>query len=211
MAVVLLVRHGMTDATGKRLYGRSQGIRLSEEGRMQAKRVAERLAESPLDALYSSPLERCLETAEAIADACGLEILTLDDVTEIDYGTLTGRTFTAISRLKLWRQVHRAPSTVRFPGGETLVEAQRRQVEAIESLTERHPRHAVAVVSHGDPIRLALAHYAGLHIDLYHRLEVAPGSVSAIALGEHAPRILKVNDTGTLEELAGSRRGGGRG
>jgi len=209
VTVVLLVRHAVTDATGKRLYGRAAGVHLSEEGLAQAKRVAARLAEVPVAALYSSPLERCVETAEPIAEACRLAVRVLPDVTEVDYGELTGRTFAALARTRLWRRLHAAPSTVRFPGGESLAAAQERVVETLRSLAERHSRSLVALVSHGDPIRLALAHYGGVHIDLYQRIEAAPSSISAVAL-DGVPRILRLNDTGTLGDLVPTRPAGRR-
>ena len=202
MTLLLLVRHAITDMTGKRLYGRSEGISISETGRRQAADLARRMAEVRLGALYASPLDRCVETAAPIAEACGVEAETLEGVIEIDYGTWTGRPFTALRRLKLWREFHGAtPSTPRFPGGETLLEAQRRAVEAVEEVVERHPKQTVAIVTHGDVVALVLAHYAGVHIDLFQRLEVAPASVTAIAAGSGPPRIRRVNDTGTLRDL----------
>ena len=204
MTVVLLVRHAVTNETGKRLYGRAAGVHLSDEGVEQAKRVASRLAEVPLAALYSSPLERCVETAAPIAEACRLAVRVLPDATEIDYGELTGRTFAALARTRLWRRLHAAPSTVRFPDGESLATAQERVVESLRSVADRHPRSLVAVVSHGDPIRLALAHYGGIHVDLYHRIEAAPASISAVSVGG-VPRILRLNDTGALADLVPAR------
>ncbi len=203
MTTLLLIRHAVTEMTGKRLYGRSEGISISEAGREQAAALAKRIAEIKLDVLYSSPLDRCMETSTPIADACGVRVRSLKGVIEIDYGTWTGRPFTSLRRLKLWREFHGAtPSTPRFPGGETLAEAQRRAVEAVEELVERHPKETVAIVTHGDVVALVLAHYAGVHIDLFQRLEVAPASVTAIVAGGGAPKIRRVNDTGTLRDLA---------
>src|SRR5688500_7899485 len=118
--------------TGKRLYGRSEGVTLSAAGREQASGLAKRVSEIPLDALYSSPLERCLETAEPISQASGVEVQKLEGVLEIDYGSWTGRPFTSLSRTRLWKEFHGAtPSAPRFPGGETLAEAQARAVGAV--------------------------------------------------------------------------------
>ncbi|MGH2691992.1 MAG: MSMEG_4193 family putative phosphomutase [Actinomycetota bacterium] len=203
MALLLLIRHAVTAMTGKRLYGRSEGIGLSEEGREQAAALARRMTEVPLDALYSSPLDRCLETARLISEASGLELQLLEGVLEIDYGDWTGRTFMSLRRTKLWKEFHGAtPSIPRFPGGETLAEAQRRAVAAIDGVVQRHPRGTIAVVTHGDVVALVLAHYAGIHVDLFQRLEVTPASVTAVGLGGGAPRIRRVNDTGTLRDLA---------
>ncbi|MGH2723767.1 MAG: MSMEG_4193 family putative phosphomutase [Actinomycetota bacterium] len=201
MALLLLVRHGLTAATGKRLYGRSPGVHLSEAGRGQAQRVAERLAGLRLAGLYSSPLERCVETADPIARACRIDVRSLPEVVEVDYGTWTGRPFSGLRRTKLWREVHARPSSVRFPGGESLLEVQRRTVDALVDVARRHGKGAAAVVSHGDVIRVALAHFVGLHIDLFHRMEVGPGSVSAVLLGDGIPRVLRLGDTGALDDL----------
>jgi probable phosphomutase (TIGR03848 family) len=201
VTTLLLLRHGTTDLTGKRLYGRSQDVHLSEEGRRQADHLGERLGPLRPSALYTSPIGRCVETAERIAAACRLEARELKGLAEIDYGRWTGRSFASLARTRLWRRVHRVPSSVRFPDGETLSEAQRRIVDALETIVERHPRGLVAVVSHGDPIAMALAHYAGIHLDLFQRLQVSPGSISAVAVNDGLPRILVINDAGTLERL----------
>ena len=207
MTLLALVRHAVTDMTGKRLYGRSEGVVLSRDGRRQAADLAERMKALPLDALYSSPLDRCMETARAISEATGVAVEQVEGVLEIDYGEWTGRPFTSLRKTKLWRDFHGAtPSAPRFPGGETLAEAQRRAVTAIDSLIQQHPKETIAVVTHGDVVALVLAHYAGIHIDLFQRLEVAPASVTAVSVGAGAPRIRRVNDTGTLADLAPPRR-----
>jgi probable phosphoglycerate mutase len=206
MTLVLLVRHALTDATGKRLSGSTPGIHLSEYGRAQAKDLAERLALVPLAAVYASPLERCVETAEVVAAQRRLEVERVPALEEVGYGAWTGRSFAQLTRTALWKQIQQAPSSVRFPGGETLVEAQRRAVNALESLASRHLKATIAAFSHADLIRLALAHYAGIHIDLFQRLIVSPASVSAVLLGDRIPRIVKMNDTGSLADLAGMAR-----
>jgi probable phosphomutase (TIGR03848 family) len=206
VTLLLLVRHGTTDLTGKRLYGRSPGVHLSEDGRRQAEAVARRLLPVRPTALYTSPIDRCTETAAAIGEACGLEAVRMPDLAEIDYGRFTGRSFASLARTRLWRRLHRIPSGVRFPEGETLNEAQARMVSALEAIVGRHPRGRVAVVSHGDPICMALAHYAGLHIDLFMRLQVFPGSVSTVGVEDAGPKVLAVNDTGSLAHFGPSRR-----
>ncbi|MGH2738407.1 MAG: MSMEG_4193 family putative phosphomutase [Actinomycetota bacterium] len=206
--VLLLVRHGVTDATGKRLYGRSPGVHLSKRGRAQAEAVAERLKALPIRAVYSSPLERCRETAAPIARALGLRVRTDRGVLETDIGAWTGRTFGQLRRSGLWRQLLAVPSSARFPHGESLAEVQARTVKALEAIASRHPTEIVVVVSHGDPIRLAMAHYTGTHLDHFQRLEMAPGSVSGVAIGGGAPRVLRVNDTGDLSDLLPRRTRG---
>jgi probable phosphomutase (TIGR03848 family) len=201
MAVLLLIRHAITDQTGKRLYGRRPGIHLSDRGREQALSLAQRVAAARPAALYSSPLERCLETAAPIAKATGLEVRKLPELLEIDYGSWTGRPFSSLRGTKLWERVRRLPSAARFPEGEAMLDVQRRVVAVVEDVAGRHPRGVVAVVSHGDPIALALAHFLGLHVDLFQRIHAAPASVSAVVLSDAAPLVLRVGDTGTLEDL----------
>lgn len=205
MALLLLIRHAVTQATGSRLSGRTPGIHLSDEGRGQARDLAERLNALPLAAVYASPLERCVETAEAIAGPRRMVVQRVPDLSEIDYGKWTGRSLRQLVRTALWKKIQHSPSSVTFPEGEGLIDAQRRAVTALESIAARHPRASVAVVAHADVIRLALAHYAGLHIDLFQRLIVSPASVSAVALGDRVPRIVRMNDTGSLDDLARRR------
>jgi probable phosphoglycerate mutase len=206
MTLLLLVRHSVTEVTGKRLSGSLPGIHLSQEGQAQAKALAGRLAPLRLTEIFASPLERCVETAEPIAAPRRLEVKVLADLEEVGYGRWAGRQIEPLTRTKLWRRIQLLPSSVEFPGGETLVGAQRRAVAALDALATRRPKGVVLVVSHADVIRLALAHYAGVHIDLFQRFTVSPASVSAVVLGDRIPRILRINDTGTLADLAGRER-----
>jgi probable phosphoglycerate mutase len=202
MTLLLLVRHGHTETSGRRLTGRTPGIHLSELGVTQAKDLGSRLRALPLAAVYSSPLERCVETAQAITTGRDLDVLALPEVLEVDYGRWTGRPLAQLTRTSLWKRVMVAPSSVRFPDGERLDEVLDRSVAALTGVAERHPKGAVAVVTHAEVIRLALAHFAGVHIDLFQRWVIHPASVSAVAMGDGMPRLLRVNDTGTLEDLA---------
>jgi len=204
--MVLLIRHAVTDVTGKRLSGQAPGIHLSAEGRRQAQALAERLAPVPLAAMYSSPLERCFETAEAVATGRSMAVSGVSELTEVGYGRWTGRPLAALARTALWKRVQQTPSSVRFPEGETFLEVQRRSLAAVDAIAARHPRTVVGVCSHADVIRLLLAHYAGVHIDLFQRLIVGPASVSAVLLGDRIPRIVRMNDTGTVEDLLRSKR-----
>jgi probable phosphomutase (TIGR03848 family) len=201
MAVLLLIRHALTDQTGKRLYGRRAGIHLSHRGWEQARALGERVAAARPAALYTSPQVRCVETAASISAATGLEVRRMPRLQEIDYGRWTGRRFSSLRGTKLWEMVRRRPSAARFPDGEAMLDVQRRMVAALEEVAAGHPRDVVAVVSHGDPIALALAHFMGLHIDLFQRINAAPGSVSAVVLSEASPLVVRLGDTGTLEDL----------
>lgn len=177
-----LIRHAVTGETGARLSGRKSGIALSGEGRVMAERLAEHLGPLRLTAVYTSPIQRCRETAAFVAARHALEPIRDARFTEVDYGAWTGRSLKSLHRLKAWQRLMAVPSRFAFPEGETLREAQRRSVEAVEDLAVRHPRQAVAVVAHSDVIRLVLTHYLGMPLDAFHRLDVAPASVSVVDL-----------------------------
>jgi probable phosphoglycerate mutase len=206
MTVVLLVRHGLTDATGRRLTGWAPGVGLSRVGRDQARRAAERLADLPIRAIYSSPLERCVETAEPLARRLRLTVRRREALGEVRYGDWTGRSLARLSKTALWRQVQAVPSNVRFPNGESFLEVQQRAVGELRRIAAAHPRALVAVYSHADVIKLVVAHVAGIHQDLFQRLVIEPASVSAIAIGDGWPRIVKLNETGDLVAVVPAAR-----
>jgi len=201
MPLLLLIRHALTDATGRSLTGWTPGVHLSERGRGQAQALAQRLTPVPLAAMYSSPLERCLETAEPVAAQKRLSVTATDDLGEVRYGDWTGRSLAQLARTRLWKTVQSAPSNARFPNGESLLEVQERAAAEVGRIAAAHPRGVVGAFSHGDVIRLLLAHFAGVHLDMFQRLVISPASVTAIALGDGIPRILRVNDTGAVADL----------
>lgn len=198
---LVLARHAVTAHTGRLLGGRTRGVDLSEEGRIQARALGERLRDQPLAAVYASPLERTLETAMAIAALHGLDVVELPGVIEVDYGGWTGAPLGELATTELWRTVQRRPSRARFPGGESIAEMQARMVGALDGVIDRHPGDLVVVVSHADPIKAAIAHFTGVHLDLFQRIVVSPASITAFAVSEQAVALLKCNDTGSLEEL----------
>jgi probable phosphomutase (TIGR03848 family) len=199
--LLLLVRHAVTAATGNRLSGWLPGHHLSEEGIRQAEAVAARLADLPVKAIYSSPLERCQETAEIIASHHRPGVVTMDDLGEIRYGDWQGRSFKSLYRTRAWVELQQRPADFRFPNGETIREAQTRGVGAIEALRPKHKADMVVVASHADMIRLIVAAYLGLSLDLYQRMSIAPASVTALLLGDRIPRLIKLADSGSLEDL----------
>ena len=201
ITTLILVRHAVTAQTGPLLSGRAPGIPLSEDGQAQAKATAERLAALPIAAVYASPIERTTETAEAIAAPHGLEVRALPGVLEADYGEWTGGKLTDLAKTDLWKTVQRSPSRARFPGGESIAEMQARMVVALEEVVAAHAGELFVVVSHADPIKSAIAHYTGVHLDLFQRIVVSPASVTAFQLSAHGAAMVKCNDTGTLEEL----------
>lgn len=193
MTTFLFVRHGVTSHTGHRLSGWLPDIHLSEEGRAQAEAAAETLSKVPLKAIYSSPIDRTMETARAIAARHELEVKVTPAMGEVRYGRWTNRSFKTLARTKLWTTVQTFPSGARFPDGESLREVQARAVEEVERIRLEYPKKTVCCVSHADVIKLIAAHYLGMHIDLFQRIHIAPGSITAIAVDDSGPRVLALN------------------
>jgi probable phosphoglycerate mutase len=212
MTEFLLVRHAINDwvNTG-RLAGWTPGVHLNQQGRAQAQALGDRLAKISLGAIYASPLERCMETAEAVAaHHPELAVQPLDALGEVKYGQWQGARLSALRRQKLWQTVQIYPSRAQFPGGEAIRQAQLRAVDALEALVLRHPNQRIAVVSHSDVIKLVAAYYLGAHLDFFQRIDIAPASITIIRLGSDRPSILRVNDTGHLAALpAGENHAGG--
>jgi probable phosphomutase (TIGR03848 family) len=194
---VLLVRHGQTPTTGQVLPGRAPGLHLSEEGRKQAEAAAQRIARlKRVAAVYASPLERARETAMPIARARGLVLHIERGLLELDIGEWTGLRLDRVSRKPEWQTVQRYPSGFRFPDGESFTEMQTRMTAALARMVERHRGATVVAVSHADPIKAALAHALGMHLDLFQRLAIAPGSITTILYGASGPAVLGVNALG---------------
>ena len=192
---LLLIRHALNDWVGKRLAGWTPEVHLNDKGRAQAQALAQRLADRPLAAVYTSPLERAVETAQAIAAPHRLEVQVREGVGEVRYGAWTGKSLKELSQEDAWRMVQVYPSGARFPGGEMIREMQARAVAEIDAIVAAHPEQMVAVVSHADVIKAVLAHYVGLHLDLFQRLVISPASLSVLAFTPMGPRLLCLNDT----------------
>jgi probable phosphoglycerate mutase len=202
--LLLLVRHGETPTTGTVLPGRAPGLHLSDRGRVQAQRVAERLSGLPVDALYSSPLERACETAEPTAARTGLAVKHDDGLLECEFGEWTGAAIAELAVLPEWRTVQHSPSEFRFPNGESFPEMQARIVGSLDALCAAHSGGVVVFFSHADPIKAAVAHALGTPLDLFQRIVISPASVSAISFVEgQDPAVLMVNSTS--EPLSGLR------
>ena len=194
----LLIRHASTAVAGKVLTGRRSGIHLDNEGREQAEALVSRLAGCRIDAIYSSPLERTRETFAPLAAARNLPVETTDALIEIGFGDWTGMTVAELEPCEPWRQFNTFRSGTPIPGCELMLEVQVRAIREMNLLHKRHPDQIVALFSHADVIKAVLTHFAGIPLDLFHRLEISPASVSVVTLSDWGPRILKVNDTGTL-------------
>jgi probable phosphomutase (TIGR03848 family) len=205
VSTVLLVRHGLTATTGAVLAGHTPGLHLDERGRAQSLAVAARIAVLPLRAVVSSPLERCVETADAIAAAQpgeGPDRQLDERLIECRYGEWTGKPLKELVRAPMWRVVQTQPSAAKFPSGEGLAEISARAVEAVRDWDARLGPDAVWVAcSHGDVIKAILADALGLHLDQFQRIVVDPCSVSVIRYTADRPYVLRANDTGG--ELAG--------
>jgi probable phosphomutase (TIGR03848 family) len=198
---LLLIRHGLNDWVGKRIPGWTPGISLNDEGRKQASRLADWLAPVTLQAIYSSPLERAVQTAEPIAESHGLHIQLRDRLGDTRYGELTGKAIEDILKTDIWHKFRLHPSRTRLPGAETIYEVQVRVVAELEEILSKHPEGNIAVVAHGDVIRVSVAHYIGLSLDLIDRIWVSPASVTVLHFGEWGPRLMHLNHTGPLEFL----------
>ena len=190
MAVILLVRHGTTETTGKRLGGRTK-TPLDERGQEQAEAAAERLAQVELAGVWSSPITRTMQTARPIAARHDTTVRRLAGVQEVEYGEWTDGSLKQLRRRKLWATIQHTPSRVTFPGGESIREVQARAVGAIDGLVDELDEKARAVVvSHADVIKLLVAHYAGVPLDLYQRLAVGPASLTTLVVPKAGPPML---------------------
>lgn len=200
MTDLLLIRHATNNWVGDRLAGWTPGVHLNEPGLAQAAALAERLAAWPISAIYSSPLERAMETAQAVATQHdGLQVVIEDGLGESRYGDWTGRSIQDLAKTPEWLQVQFTPGLARFPNGESLGEMQARAVAAVERLRRQHPNGVLAIFSHADVIKAVAAYYAGMPFDLFQRLVIDTASVTWIRFTPHGPRLLRLNDTGNLE------------
>ncbi len=203
MTTFLLIRHAVNDfvKTGK-LAGRLEGVRLNAEGQAQAQALGARLAAAPLDHIYASPIERTMETAAAIAQHHPrLAVEANWDIGEVLYGDWQGKKIADLQRRKMWSVVQEYPSRARFPAGESLRGAQTRIVDALEGFAQKHPEQMIALVFHADLIKMALAHYLGMHLDVFQRIVISPASLSIVRLGHSRPFIVGMNDIAHLRPL----------
>jgi probable phosphomutase (TIGR03848 family) len=195
MPIFLLVRHGENDYVKKgKLAGRLPDVHLNKNGQKQVLALAKRLAGVPVKAVYSSPLERAMETADPIAKALKFEIIPRPGLIEVDVGEWQDQKLGGLKRQKLWKLVQGVPSRVRFPGGESFANAQQRICQELESLVGMHgPKDLIVCVSHSDPIKLAVAYFVGMPLDMFQRLHIAPASITTIFLGEGSAALLNLN------------------
>ena len=196
--VVLLIRHAETDAVGAWLAGQTMDVPLNQCGRAQAERLRDRLSTVDLSAIYSSPLERAIETAAPLARDRALRIEPRMELAEIDFGEWSGETFDRLSEDPRWVRFNRVRSMADVPNGERAIDVQARIARALEAARNHHPTATVAFVTHADVIRLAVLHVAGAPVDFIHRFEISPASVTAVALYADGATLLYVNERDAL-------------
>lgn len=183
MAIFLLIRHGENDFVGKKLAGRLPGVHLNQKGQEQARQLALKLLTVPIKAVYSSPLERAVETAQPIADIRKLEINICENLSEINFGNWQGKTIKQMQRMKLWKTVQEQPSKMQFPNGESFSSAQTRLVDCIMQINAKHEQtDLVACFSHSDAIRLLAAYFLNVPLDSFQRIQISTASISIIAM-----------------------------
>jgi probable phosphomutase (TIGR03848 family) len=202
MTMCLLIRHATTEHVGHVLSGWTPGVHLSALGEHQAEFLAERLASMPLSAIYASPIERARETAARVAARHRLEVREAEAAGEVHFGDWTGRRFSELAHDAAWERWNRVRSWTRVPAGDMALEVQARVVALLARLRAEHPEGCIALISHGDVIKLALAHALGSPIDLMQRVDIQPASVTTLVFDAGEARVLGVNDTGTLPTRA---------
>ncbi len=202
MTVVLLIRHASNDYLKEnRLAGLIPRIHLNEQGQREAAALARRLEAVALDAIYSSPIERARETAQAVAQNRKLDVQIHPGLIEVDVGQWTGRLISELAETDAWKQMLAQPVASQFPGGDSFAHAHQRIVAAMDALVAAHPDQIIALVSHADPIKIALAHYLKMDLNQFNRIVVDPASVSVLKFNERGPVLDRLNDSGKLLSL----------
>ncbi|OJX45996.1 MAG: hypothetical protein BGO78_03680 [Chloroflexi bacterium 44-23] len=185
MTILFLIRHGQNNWVGKRLAGRTAGVHLNQTGQQQAQSIAGTLAELPFKAVYSSPLERAMETAQPLADRLSLPVQIKEGLSEINFGDWQGKTIKQLQRMKLWKTVQDQPQEMHFPGGESFQQAQQRLVTCVEDLRTQHTKEdLIACFSHSDSIRLLVTHYLAMPLAAFQRVAIDTASISVIVFHE---------------------------
>lgn len=200
---MLLVRHAHTNAIGQFLAGRAPGVELSREGAAQLRSLRAALSSTPIHAVYSSPFTRAMQTAEAIAAAHRLGVMTCDGLVEVDFGDWTGKAFEDLECLPAWRRYNTERASATVPGGESPRAVQARVVTTLEEIRRVNRDRIVAVVSHAEVIRAAVLHYLGVSLNLFHRFEIAPASVTEILLSRCSAQVVLSRHADALLDRAG--------
>ena len=189
-----LVRHGSHGRLDRQLCGRMEGVELSAEGRAEVARTAQRLRREAPAAVYSSPLQRCRETAHAVAETLGLPVHEEPGLIELDFGEWTGKSFDDLAADPRWEPWNSRRTQTRPPGGESLGEAQVRAVRAVEAVRDAHPEGVVVLVTHSDVVKALACHWLGLPLDFYARFEVSPASLTTAVVGDWGAKLIRLNE-----------------
>lgn len=208
MTQILLVRHAVNDyVKTHRLAGWTPGVHLNEEGLAQAEALGKRLIPAPLRHIYASPLERTMETAQAIQQHHPqISIVQNTEIGEVRYGDWEGQSIAALQTRKMWHVVQEYPSRAYFPNGETMRQVQQRAVNEVERLAALHPREMIVLVSHADLIKMVMAHFLGMHLDNFQRIVISPASISTLMLGYGRPYVGSMNDMAHITQLEQERK-----
>jgi broad specificity phosphatase PhoE len=193
MTTFYLVRHGSNDFFSHTLVGRRPGVHLNEAGRREADDLATALAPEKIQQIFTSPLERCRETAAPMARKFGLEARVSEALIEVEFGEWTGRTFVELDALESWKQWNAFRSGGRAPGGETMLEVQSRMVGLIATLRREFSGQRIALVSHGDPLRAVLLYFLGTPLEFIRRIELSPASVTVLTVTDWDAQIQCLN------------------
>lgn len=202
MTILFLIRHASNDFVKEgKLAGWLPDVHINDEGHQQAEQMAVKMSQVKLDAIYSSPLERAVETAEYLARPRRLEIQRRTGLGELKIGAWENCKIEELNQTDEWRMYQVYPSGARPPDGETGRELQMHAVDEVEAICAAHPEGTIAIVSHADTIAAIVAHYAGIHLDLFQRLIVSPASVTVLWISPWGPRLLRFNDAGPLDGI----------
>jgi broad specificity phosphatase PhoE len=200
MTRFLFVRHAAHDLLSRGVIaGRQPGVHLNALGKRQAEQIADRLSLLPIEAIYCSPLKRACETAIPLASRLGLPLQIAQEFNEIDFGEWTNCAFVDLKDVPEWRRWNQFRSAALTPSGDSMLAVQARTLAKMLELRTSHK--FVAVFTHGDVIRAVLAHFLGVHLDLFQRIEIACCSASMVELDEHSVRVRLVNGNAASIEL----------
>jgi len=164
-------------------------VHLNGNGRAQAERMADRLASLSITKIFSSPMERAVETAEPLAARLGAKVEIHEAFNELNFGGWTGRTFSELETIEQWKQWNSYRLGIRPPNGEMMLEVQTRFVAAIERLREHLAKERIAIFSHGDPLKSVLMYYLGMPVDHFLRLDISVASFSILCLADWGARV----------------------
>lgn len=207
MTILLLIRHASNDFLKEgRLAGRTPGVHLNAQGQREAQDLARRTAHLPIEAVYSSPLERALDTAIEVANCHKLPIQIIDDLMETHAGEWTGKKLSELNTTDVWKAIQSAPIGVKLPGGESIDEVQKRMVAGIEEILKTHPDGVVAVISHADPLKSVIAHYLNWDLNQFQRIAISPASVTVLSIRKDGASLVRTNDTGPLPKFEKPKR-----